>query len=123
MFNPIPMSSKVWAYMMLRLLPPSMSTLEKRVLPMMGVDNERVPTRLWDVVGVVLADEGNGVLRPVEVGWRGLGDGEDFSALALALPRGHVRCRPSEDEEVVFHRGKLVRPPLSSVPFFLSSSR
>ena len=34
--NPIPMSSKVGAYMMLRLLPPSMSTLEKRVLPMMG---------------------------------------------------------------------------------------
>ena len=36
MFNPIPMSSKVWAYMMFRLLPLSMSTLEKRVLPMMG---------------------------------------------------------------------------------------
>ena len=34
--NPIPMSSKVWAYMMLKLLPPSMSILEKRVLPMMG---------------------------------------------------------------------------------------
>jgi hypothetical protein len=32
----IPMSSKVLAYMILRLLPPSMSTLEKRVLPMMG---------------------------------------------------------------------------------------
>ena len=62
MFNPILMSSKVWVYMMLRLLPPSMSTLEKRVLPMMGVNNERVPSRLWDVVGVVLAAEGNGVL-------------------------------------------------------------
>ena len=34
--KPIPMSSKVCAYMMLRLLPSSMSTLEKRVLPMMG---------------------------------------------------------------------------------------
>ena len=31
-----PHSSKVWAYMMFRLLPPSISTLEKRVLPMMG---------------------------------------------------------------------------------------
>ena len=30
------MSSKVYVYMMLRLLPLSMSTLEKRVLPMMG---------------------------------------------------------------------------------------
>ena len=36
MSMPTPMSSKVCAYMMLRLLPPSMSILEKRVLPMMG---------------------------------------------------------------------------------------
>ena len=67
------MSSKVWAYMMLRLLPPSMSTLDKQV-PMMGVDNKRVLSRVWDKVGVVLAAKGNGILRPVEVGWRGLGD-------------------------------------------------
>ena len=33
-----------------------------------GVDNKRVPSRVWDVVGVVLAAEGNSVLRPVEVG-------------------------------------------------------
>ena len=53
MFNPIPMSSKVWAYMMLRLLPPSMSTLGAGVADD-GVDNKRVPSRVWDVVGVVL---------------------------------------------------------------------
>ena len=52
-----------------------------------GVDNKRVPSRVWDVVGVVLAAEGDGVLRPVEVGWHGLGDGEDFPALTLALVR------------------------------------
>src|SRR6185503_9146499 len=73
-----------------------------------GVDNKRVPSRVWDVVGVVLAAEGNGVLRPVKVGWRGLGDGEDFLALTLALPRGHVRRCPSKDEEGVLHWGELI---------------
>src|SRR6185369_5272659 len=73
-----------------------------------GVDNKRVPSRVRDVVGVVFAAKGNGVLRPVEVGWRGLGDGEDFPALTLALPRGHVRRRSSEDEEGVLYRGELV---------------
>ena len=54
------------------------------------------------------AAERDGVLRPVEVGWRDLGDGEDFPTLTLALPRGHVRRRPSEDEEGVLDRGELV---------------
>src|SRR6185369_14029169 len=56
-----------------------------------GVDNERITSRMRDVVGVVLAAKGDGVLRPVEVGWRGLGDGKDFAALTLALPRSHIR--------------------------------
>ena len=60
-----------------------------------GVDNERVLSRIRDVVGVVFAAEGDGVLRLVEVGWCGLVDGEDFSALALALLRGHVRRQPT----------------------------
>ena len=34
--KPIPMSSNDYAYNMFRLLPPSMSTLENRVLPMIG---------------------------------------------------------------------------------------
>ena len=72
-----------------------------------------------DVVGVVLAAKGNGILRPVEVGWRGLGDGEDFSVLALALPRGHVRRGPSEDEEDVLHRGELVVATLVVCVFLL----
>ena len=57
---------------------------------------------------VVLAAKGDGVLRPVEVGWRGLGDGEDFPALTLVLPRGHVRRWSSKDEEGVLHRRELV---------------
>ena len=56
-----------------------------------GVDNERIPSRVRDVVGVVLAAKGNGILRPIEVGWRGLSDGENSPALTLALPRGHIR--------------------------------
>jgi hypothetical protein len=34
--NPIPISRRVCAYKMLRLLPPSISTLENRELPMTG---------------------------------------------------------------------------------------
>ena len=61
-----------------------------------------------DVVGVVLAAKGDGILRPVEVGWRGLGDGKDFAALTLALPRSHICRRSSKDEEGVLHWGELV---------------
>jgi hypothetical protein len=34
--NPIPINRRVCAYRMLRLLPPSISTLENRELPMTG---------------------------------------------------------------------------------------
>src|SRR6185312_1740490 len=73
-----------------------------------GVDNERIPSRMRDVVGVVLAAKGDGILRPVEVGWRGFGDGKDFAALTLALPRSHIRRCSSKDEESVLHWGELV---------------
>ena len=96
-----------------------------------GVDNERVTSRMRDVVGVVLAAKGDGILRLVEVGWRGFGDGKDFAALTLALPRSHIRHCSSKDEEGVLHWGELVistggnssSPPLSPASFFLSSSR
>ena len=52
--------------------------------------------------------EGDGVLRPVEVGWRGLVNGEELSALSLALPRGHVRRWSVEDEEQVLHQGVAI---------------
>src|SRR6185369_14626123 len=61
-----------------------------------------------DVVGVVLVAKGDGILRLVEVGWRGFGDGKDFAALVLALPRSHVRRCSSKDEEGVLHWGELV---------------
>ena len=32
-----------------------------------GIHDEWILSRVWDVVGVVLAAEGDGVLRPVEV--------------------------------------------------------
>ena len=87
-----------------------------------GVDNEWVASRVRDVVGVVLTAKGNGVLRPVEVGWRGLSDGENFPAFTLALPRGHIRRWSSKDEEGVLHWGNSSSPPLSPTSFFLSSS-
>src|SRR6185503_18963685 len=73
-----------------------------------GVDNERIPSRIRDVVGVVLAAKGDGILRPVEVGWRGFGDGKDLAALTLALPRSHIRRCSSKDEEGILHWGELV---------------
>src|SRR6185295_3962148 len=73
-----------------------------------GVDNERIPSQMRDVVGVVLAAKGDGILRPVKVGWSGFGNGKDFAALTLALPRSHIRRHSSEDEEGVLHWGELV---------------
>ena len=61
-----------------------------------------------DVVGVILAAKGDGVLRPVEVGWHGFGDGKDLAVLTLALPRCHIRRCSSKDEEGVLHWGELV---------------
>src|SRR6185436_335958 len=73
-----------------------------------GVDNERIPSRMRDVVGVVLAAKSDGILRPIEVGWRGFGDRKDLAALTLALPRSHIRRCSSKDEEGVLHWGELV---------------
>ena len=73
-----------------------------------GVDNEWVQTRIRDVVGVVVAAEGDRILRLVEVGWHSPCDREDLSALSLALPSGHVRRRPAEDEEHFLHRGVAI---------------
>ena len=84
-----------------------------------GIHDERVLARIRDVVRVIFAIEGDGVLRPVEVGWHSLSDGEDFSALPLALPRGHVRRRPAEDKEHVLHQGVAVATLVVLVLFLL----
>ena len=83
-----------------------------------GIHDEWILSRIWDVVGVVLAAEGDCILRPVEVGRRSLGDGEDFSTLALALSSGHVRRRPAKDEERVLHP-RVVVAALSFFVLFL----
>jgi hypothetical protein len=69
------------------------------------VDHQRVLAPIGDAIRVILAAEGNGVLRPVEEGGRRLVRGEDLVPLPLALPVGHVDCRPPEDEEDVLHYG------------------
>jgi hypothetical protein len=61
---------------------------------------------LENAVRVILATEGDGVLRPVEEGGRCLFCGEDLVLLPLALAVGHVHGRSPEDEEDVFHRGE-----------------
>jgi hypothetical protein len=91
---------------MLRLLPPSISTLENRAVPDDRVDHQRVLARVGDTVRVIFAAEGDGVLRPVEEGGRSLVRGENLVPLPLALAIGHVHGRPPEDEEDVFHRGE-----------------
>jgi hypothetical protein len=70
------------------------------------VDHQRVLTRVGDAVRVILATEGDGVLRPVEEGGRSLLCGEDLVSLPFALAVGHVDGRPPEDEEDVLHRGE-----------------
>jgi hypothetical protein len=55
---------------------------------------------------VILAAEGNGVLRPVEEGGSSLLCGEDLVPLPLAMAVGHVHSWPPEDEEEVLRRGE-----------------
>jgi hypothetical protein len=52
---------------------------------------------------VILAAEGDGVLRPIEEGRRHFLRGENFVPLPLALAARHVDGRPPEDEEDIFH--------------------
>jgi hypothetical protein len=68
------------------------------------VDHQRVLTRVGDAVRVILAAEGDGVLRPVEEGGGCLLRSEDLVPLSLALAVRHVHGRSPEDEEDVLHR-------------------
>jgi uncharacterized spore protein YtfJ len=70
------------------------------------VDHQRVLARVRDAIWVILATEGDGILRPVEEGGRRLLCGENLVPLSLALAAGHVDGRPPEDEENVFHSGE-----------------
>jgi hypothetical protein len=55
---------------------------------------------------VILAAEGDGVLRPVKEGGRSLLRSEDFVPLPLVLAVGYVHDRSPEDEEDILHRGE-----------------
>jgi hypothetical protein len=69
---------------------------------------------------VILAAEGDGVLRPVEEGGRCLLCREDLLPLSFALTVGHVHGRSPEDEEDVFHRGEAAG--VAVTPSFLAST-
>jgi translation initiation factor IF-1 len=83
------------------------------------VDDQRVLARVGDAVRMILAAEGDGVLRLVEEGGRSLLCGEDLVLLPLALAVGHIHGRPPEDEEDVFHRGEAAA--VTVPPSFLAS--
>jgi hypothetical protein len=70
------------------------------------IDNQRVLAWVGNAVRVILAAEGDGVLRPVEEGGRSLLRIEDFIPLPLALAIGHVHGRSPEDEDDILHRRK-----------------
>jgi hypothetical protein len=68
---------------------------------------------------VILAAEGDGVLRLVEEGGRSLFRGEDLMLLPLVLAVGHVDGRPPKMTKTFSTAGK---PPASpSPPSFLAS--
>jgi hypothetical protein len=64
---------------------------------------------------VILAAEGDGVLRPVEEGGRCLLRGEDLVPLPLALAVGHVHGRSPEYEEDILHRWEAAGVAVTSV--------
>jgi hypothetical protein len=55
---------------------------------------------------VILAAEGDGILRPVKDGGMCLLRGENLVPLPLALAARHVDGWPPEDEEDILHRGE-----------------
>jgi hypothetical protein len=85
------------------------------------VDDQRVLAWIGDAIRVILAAEGDGVLRPVEEEGRCLLHGEDLVPLSLALAVGHVDGRPLKMRKTFSTAGK---PPASPSPpsFFASPS-
>jgi hypothetical protein len=83
-------------------------------IPDNWVDHQRVLTRVGDAVRVILAAEGDGVLRPIEEGRRRLLRGENLVSLPLALAAGHVDGRP-RDEEDVLHGGEAAGVAITPV--------
>jgi hypothetical protein len=76
-------------------------------------------TRVGGAVRVILAAEGDGILRPVEEGGRHLLRGEDLVPLPLVLVVGHVDGWPPKMRKTFSTAGK---PPASlSPPSFLAS--
>jgi hypothetical protein len=57
------------------------------------VDDQRVLARVGDAVWVILAAEGDGVLRPIEEGRMSLLCSEDLMPLLLMLAVGYVHRR------------------------------
>jgi hypothetical protein len=80
-----------------------------------GVDDQWVLAWVGDAVRVILAAEGDGLLRPIEEGGRGLLSGESLMPLAFALAGGHVHHRSPEDEEDVLHSGEFAGASVTTI--------
>jgi hypothetical protein len=79
------------------------------------VDHQRVLARVGDAVRVILAAEGDGVLRPIEEGRRRFLHSENLVPLSLVLAARHVDGGPPEDEENVFHSGEATGVTITPV--------
>jgi hypothetical protein len=77
------------------------------------VDDQRVLARVGDAVRMILAAEGDDVLRLVEEGGRSLLRSEDLVPLPLALAVGHIHGRPQKMRKTFSTAGK---PPPSPSP-------
>jgi hypothetical protein len=84
------------------------------------IDDQQVLAQVGDAVRLILAAEGDGVLRPIEEGRRSPLHGEDLVSLSLALAAGHVHRRPPKMRKTFSTAGKTSAPP--SPPSFLASS-
>jgi hypothetical protein len=80
-----------------------------------GIDDQLVLARVGDAVRVILAAEGDGVLRPIEEGRRSPLCRKDLMPLPLALAIGHVYRRPPEDEEDILHRREAAGTPITTI--------
>jgi hypothetical protein len=61
-----------------------------------GIDDQWVLARVGDAVLVILAAEGDGILRPIEEGRRSPLRGKDLVPLSLVLVVGHIHRRPPQ---------------------------
>jgi hypothetical protein len=105
--------------MMLRLLPPSMSTFGEACVGDNGIDNKRVDPRIGDVVWVIITVESDGHFRPVKEEEGRRLHGEDLSTFLFALACRETRRGSSVCHEAVVDLGESLVLAISLGIFLL----